>query len=517
MKKFIVFLVVALFVQGAAEAQINLNKLGNQIKKSAEQQVEQKIKEKSSRETREALDDAERKLDKGVSGVISGGAGSAARGKSSAAPGGVAASQSQIPKGSKEIYVSSQNGNNRNDGSKSSPFKNLQKAIDAAPDNAVILVAEGNYFGMLNSGNINITKPVKIYGGFSSDFSTRDILKNLTMVQPSPQSNGTQNGQGTMQVQVKTPNSEVVIDGLIFDRGNSIAYNARGEGQPEGVESAMMQPIGGSGNGGADLTTPDVRTTQTAQIYLDNSFCNLTVNNCAFINAPNYGIRGMFGGNKAVVNNCIFINNRMAACEITKGGLANEKAEVHFSYNTVLFMWSRLKDMADMGYGYRYMTGLDSYVTNNIIGLSTFAGLDRARVDSDRNKEAQRITTAENNIFFLNKQADLTIPGGGMYMRIWADDFDDVEQLAEVSGNKTLSDPQIFKGKINEAYLNGFLAASYKETTDFDPNSPANTFRQAMGMNMTGTMTSSATMYANRYPWREALELFGAVEGYGAQ
>ena len=150
----------------------------------------------------------------------------------------------------------------------------------------------------------------------------------------------------------------------------------------------------------------------------------------------------------------------MAACEITKGGLANEKAEVHFSYNTVLFMWSRLKDMADMGYGYRYMTGLDSYVTNNIIGLSTFAGLDRARVDSDRNKEAQRITTAENNIFFLNKQADLTIPGGGMYMRIWADDFDDVEQLAEVSGNKTLSDPQIFKGKINEAYLTGILAAS---------------------------------------------------------
>ena len=359
-----------------------------------------------------------------------------------------------IPEDSIALYVSSQNGNNRNDGSKSSPFKNLQKAIDAAPDNAVILVAEGNYFGMLNSGNINITKPVKIYGGFSSDFSTRDILKNLTMVQPSPQSNGTQNGQGTMQVQVKTPNSEVVIDGLIFDRGNSIAYNARGEGQPEGVESAMMQPIGGSGNGGADLTTPDVRTTQTAQIYLDNSFCNLTVNNCAFINAPNYGIRGMFGGSKAVVSNCIFVNNRMAACEITKGGSASSKAEVHFSYNTVLFMWSRLKDMADMGYGYRYMTGLDSYVTNNIIGLSTFAGLDRARVDSDRNKEAQRITTAENNIFFLNKQADLTIPGGGMYMRIWADDFDDVEQLAEVSGNKTLSDPQIFKGKINAASLN---------------------------------------------------------------
>ena len=146
------------------------------------------------------------------------------------------------------------NGNNRNDGSKQAPFKNLQKAIDQAPDNAVILVAEGNYFGMLNSGNINITKPVKIYGGYSTDFSTRDVLKYLTMVQPSPESNGTQNGQGTMQIQVKTANTEVVIDGLIFDRGNSIAYNSKGEGKPAGVESAMMQPIGGAGLGGPNLT-----------------------------------------------------------------------------------------------------------------------------------------------------------------------------------------------------------------------------------------------------------------------
>lgn len=414
------------------------------------------------------------------------------------------------------IYVDASAGSNRNDGSKGSPVKNIQKAIDMAPDGATIAVAEGNYFGTLNSGNINITKPVKIYGGYSSDFSTRDVLKHPTMVQPSPESNGTQNGQGTLQVQVKTPNTEVVIDGLIFDRGNSIAYNPKGEGKPEGIESPMMQPIGTKGIGGEGMSNPEVQTTQTAQIYLDNPRCNLTVSNCAFINAPNYGIRGMFGGTKATVVNCVFVNNRMAACEITKGGLAAETTDIYFTQNTVLFMWSRLKDMADMGYGYRYMTGVNSYVTRNIIGLSTFSGLDRTHVDSDKDKEAKRVTTAEHNIFFLNKQADLTIPGGGKFMRIQADDFDDVEQLNKVAGNKSLTDPAAFKGRIDEAYLNGFLAASYKETTSYDPNSPANTFRQAFGMNMTGTMESSATMYANRYPWREALKLFGAMQGYGA-
>jgi len=100
-----------------------------------------------------------------------------------------------------------------------------------------------------------------------------------------------------------------------------------------------------------------------------------------------------------------------------------------------------------MGYGYRYMTRINSYVTHNIIGLSTFSGLDRTRVDSDRNIEAARITTAENNIFFLNKQSDLTLPGGGNYLKVKAEDFSDVLQLAKSGGNKTITDPKVFKGQ----------------------------------------------------------------------
>jgi len=138
-------------------------------------------------------------------------------------------------------------------------------------------------------------------------------------------------------------------------------------------------------------------------------------------------------------------------------------------------------------------------------------------VDSDKNREAARKTTAEHNVFFLNKQGDLTIPGGGMFQRISADQFDDVMELAEVAGNKILTDPAAFQNKINQAYLNGFLNASYKESTDLDRNSAANQFRSAMGMPIQGTIQAAVTMYANRYPWREALQLFGAMQGAGAQ
>lgn len=151
----------------ASEAQIDIKKLGNQMKRSAEQQVEQKVKEKTARETREALDRGENRLDQGVSNATSGGASS----------GNKAVSKGEIPQGTKNLYVSVSKGSNRNDGSQSSPLKDLQKAIDDAPEGAVICVAEGNYLGYLDQGWVKVNKYLSIVGGYSDDFSQRDPLK----------------------------------------------------------------------------------------------------------------------------------------------------------------------------------------------------------------------------------------------------------------------------------------------------------------------------------------------------
>lgn len=415
------------------------------------------------------------------------------------------------------FYVSQNTGSNRNDGSQANPVKNIQKAIELASSGDVIYVAEGNYFGLLNSGNIKIDKGITIKGGYSSDFSERDILRHRTYVQPTATSNGSAQGQGTIQINVMKEGTLVELDGLIIDRGNSIAYNPRGEGQPEGVETPMMQPIGTAGIGAPGVPEEKVYTTETALVYINTgSKCDVTIRNCAFINGPNFGILGSTFATKIIVDNCIFVNIRMAAVEL-RGASAAMNSETYFTNNTVLFSWSRLKDMSDMGYGYRFLPKMDSYLDHNIIGCSIFSGLDRTHVDSPASKEAERVTTCENTLFFLNKQTDLTLPGGGMFLRVSVNDFDDVEQLAKVSGNKAVTDPSIFGGAINEAYLKGFLNAAYKENTSYDPNSAANTFRQALGMNQVGTMNSSATMFANHYPVEDALKLFGAVKGYGAQ
>ena len=67
---FLVLLIVVFCMP--VQAQINVKKLGSQIKRSAEQQVEQKVKEKAARETRKALDKGEKKMDQGVSNATSG-------------------------------------------------------------------------------------------------------------------------------------------------------------------------------------------------------------------------------------------------------------------------------------------------------------------------------------------------------------------------------------------------------------------------------------------------------------
>ena len=261
----------------------------------------------------------------------------------------------------KTYYVSQTTGNNRNDGSKASPYKNLQKALDEAKAGSTILVAEGNYFGMLNKGNIIVTKPVTILGGYSTDFATRDVLKHRTMVQPTPASNGSASGQGTLQIKsVVAPQDQVVIDGLIMDRGNSIAYNSKGEGRPEGVASPQMNPIGTHGIGGANLDE-SVGTTETAMIYFDGyqgvvNNVNVVIRNCTFVNCPNFGILGMLRGGSLTVDNCVFVNVRMAAIEV-RGADAKNVVPINFTNNTVLFVWSRVRDLADMGYGYRMLPG----------------------------------------------------------------------------------------------------------------------------------------------------------------
>ena len=170
-----------------------------------------------------------------------------------------------------------------------------------------------------------------------------------------------------------------------------------------------------------------------------------------------------------------------------------------------------------MGYGFRVMTKVEVNIHHNIIGLSCLSGVDRCRIDSPASMENGRKVLMDNNRFFMNKQADVTLPGLGTFEYVWVKDFDDLDRFNSAEGNEELKDIASLKNVLNKAYLAGFLNVTYKEKTDYDPNSPANEFRRAMGMNQTMTVQTDVSMFANKYPQDDAVKLFGAVKGFGAQ
>ena len=151
---------------------------------------------------------------------------------------GKAASAVSVPAASgKKLYVSATTGSARADGlSATTAMKDLQKAIDAAEENDVILVAEGNYLGNLDRGYVESGrfgnaqnergKFFSIYGGYSTDFSERDVIKHVTKIQPTSQ----KFTAPLMNINAKRPYGytgpvgNLVIDGFVFDLGENNRY-----------------------------------------------------------------------------------------------------------------------------------------------------------------------------------------------------------------------------------------------------------------------------------------------------
>lgn len=422
------------------------------------------------------------------------------------------------------LYVSVETGagSRTADGTKDKPYKDLQAAIDAATEGAVIRVAGGNYLGKMEQGFIELKKYITIEGGWNTDFSERDPKRYLTMVQPKGEHSSTAGNHGLIDVIVKGNRSKtVVIDGLIFDMGFETQYAAAPNsdpvaGAPEGCETGRIILIDDKPN----VPKTD-GVSSTRQCMYGAVEGNFILRNCVIANGYHYGIQmENCGGHWEFYNN-IFVACRMAACEVRGNGVVPEtETTLNFHHNTVLFPWCRDKLMEDMGYGFRYMTRMNYDVYDNIFGGANYAALDRTRFDSDLKRDKVRKTNAWDNLFFANRMGDICLPsGGGKWNFQFARNFEEVEQLEKYENNREVNEAEIemLKKVISQPYLKGFLSLQIKQNSQYDENSSMNTFRSAFGMNKQGTETIRVNMYANRYPLADAIKLWGAIPGKGAQ
>ncbi|HON48857.1 MAG TPA: DUF1565 domain-containing protein, partial [Kiritimatiellia bacterium] len=210
------------------------------------------------------------------------------------------------------LHVSATTGESvrKADGSKEKPWRDLQAALDKAQPGDTILVAAGNYLGTSDQGFLKMTIPVNIMGGYTDDFASRDVLKNLTMVQPTTAQNGTSRSFALLSIgdpnkprSLNAGDGGITIDGIVFDRGFSNGYHPT-KGKPKDVDTGMLiNPPGQGINGDAK----NVATVAQPLIYFGNGFGNVTIRNCTFANGGNYAIRGSWSQGKVVIENNVFI------------------------------------------------------------------------------------------------------------------------------------------------------------------------------------------------------------------
>ena len=415
-----------------------------------------------------------------------------------------------------DIYVSLSTGKKKNAGTKEAPLKNLWHALQKAADGDVIHVAEGIYPGNAKCNWFLIDKAVSIIGGYSPDFAARDPLKHRTMFQPLNENNdkkGTGLGIFTIQFDMSKPAPKgvnMVFDGLIFDDGQAQSYHPV-KGKPAGVETGMWLEPPAKGN------TP-FASSKRYLVYsatANRAEGDITFKNCLFLNAGNIAMNLNWYKGKVKMENNVFCNNLMVGANVYSSNPQPGAVEWEFEKNTVLFTWSRTSELSDMGFGIRTTANVKSEIEDNIIGLSVLTGWDNTK-GLDKTKKIE----AKGNVFFLNRQSDAQVTKSPSVVKVKVEDFeDDLEGnygIETASDNVALADPKVFNGRLNTAFLNAFLSMKYSETATLDAGK-LNAFRQAVGLPQQGTIVSKVDMFGNRYPLEDALKLFGAMAGKGAQ
>ena len=436
----------------------------------------------------------------------------------------------------KTIYVSATTGSARADGlSPDKPLKDLQKAIDLAEENDQILVAEGNYLGNMDRGYIESGKfadathePgkfISIYGGYSTDFSERDVIRHITKIQPYNQkfTAPLMNINARRPYGYKGPVGTVVIDGFTFDLGENNRYfvknvNEEATGTPnEGVLTGrFVEP-----DANPSLPLEGFSSGDEYALHMDVEG-NVRISNCVFVNCRDYGISALMGKGHMEVCNNVFVSCRYAACQV-KGNTRDADIEfvsLDFHHNTVLFTWTRTKAFEDMGQGFRFMNGIRTIdVHNNIFGCNSNCAVERVYYESNKEMEKLKVSNLYDNYYFANKR-DLEIAAmGASSISVPASRIEEAEQIGpKYEGNMDLPEGNdAFIQAIDQPYLEGFMSLKIIQSQSYNANSAANQVNRLFVLNQQGTEIVRPSMYCNKYPWEKAKDLFGKVPGYGAQ
>jgi hypothetical protein len=388
----------------------------------------------------------------------------------------------------KTIYVSISSGSNKNAGTKDAPLKELDKAINEAGDYDKIFVAEGIYFGTFEVGYYEIKKPLEIYGGYTADFSKRDIVANPTIIKTKPKS-----GSGKQTIFYIQETSDVIIDGLTFDMDEQNNYD---KNAPEGVASGYLTLTNTGG------------TPQRSAIRIVGN--NITIRNNIFVNISYGGIsigQRMNMPGKILIDNNVFVN--VAHSGIDCGVLTSprqETKEIEICNNTFAFTYGTTFLNENLGCAIWLKPNAKYNIHHNVFAYAS----DAAIRFLDTNGATLKL---DHNLFMNNRKNDIHTSIHNKRIYITVEQFEDVDFVSSLEGNKRL----VQKLPLNQAYVREFINMAAEVATEYDPNADWNQVRSILGLPQQASGKAKISFFANKYNANESHKLFGATNGNGAQ
>ena len=387
----------------------------------------------------------------------------------------------------KTIYLSP-SGRNSNDGlTPQTARKDLDRAIELATTGDVIKVCQGEYSGTMDVAKFEVNESITLMGGFSPDFSERNVIKYPTVIKSKASSSVEQH---IMILRSDKEGRGSTVDGFIFDMSEQNKY---GRDIPEGLLSGYLP-----------LTNQGGTPARSAIITTGN---NHTIQNNVFVNISKMGVS--IRHNKSIPGKVKVLNNVFVVCadySIEVFGLPGSQPnqEVEIAYNTFVFTFGSNFMNEDGGEAIYLKSEADYNVHHNIFAYSSGAGIRYT---------SKNTLKMNNNIFYGNRKNDINTHLSNKRVFASAEQLEDLPILTTNNDRR-----ETVKLPLNHNYLNAFVnMAAHTASVEFDPNSDWNQLRSALGLPLQSTGKVNVNFFANKYPIEETSKLFGVVNDFGAQ
>lgn len=372
-------------------------------------------------------------------------------------------------------YVSKSRGSGQL-GTKERPAKDLGNIIHHLKPNDTIFIAEGKYYSKGKRGADKITVPVKIYGGFDENFTTRSPWsKHKTIFTGTNEYKKSTNARLLISTQTHLEDnghpsygSNIIVDGIIFDNGPRNRYFDENKHAISRKASPQKGENPSPESGGLVIN--------------GSKFMDILVQNCVIMNtAPTQGVLDVtvHKGGKAIIENNFLINNTGNSIQLSSGYISREKEfEPVFEVrnNTSLYTWKHDPIASYGGNAIAMDRNLTATLENNLFAYSHMGGVFSKLTD----------VTMHNNHFYKNKKYDFREIKNEMKIE---DALDESEKLNQNSSNNKSVELTINVDKNWQELYNGRKTLSREEVDGSTnvANSGANQLRRILGQNQRGS------------------------------